>query len=193
MKSKFVLIFTFLLLLQSCFYKKVLVTKQEKNSIVYHNNQQYLYKSNTGTIDTVEIHKGYPNGHEPNFDFWWRRKISKSDTVSTQRYYGKQYLTYPNFEKNKFKTESINLSTSILYSKSEFDNRFTLSIYPFEEKYWLSGENKQYIFEKNDSKKLNTCADNPYCINKLIYEEGRGIVLVEKGNGATWKLLRKIK
>jgi len=169
------------------------VTKEEKSNIIYKNKQQYLYESNIGNVDTVRIYKNYPNGFEPNFDYWWRKKIVKSDTISTSRDFEKKYSTYPNYEKNKLKVQNINFSVDISYLKTEFDNELILSIYPFKEKFSLSGvKGKQYIFENKESENLETCKSNNYCVNKIVYEEGKGIVYIEKGNGDTWKLLKQL-
>ncbi len=180
--------------LQSCLYKKVIITKEERNNIIYKNKQLYLYESNIGNIDTLIIFKNYPNGYEPNFDFWFRKKVVKSDTISTRRDFGKRFSTYPNYEMNKLKNQNINLSVDILYMKTEFDNELKLTIYPFNEEFSLTGKNgKQYIFENNASKNLETCKTNSYCVNKIIYQEGKGIVFIEKGSGEIWKLLKQLK
>ncbi len=172
---------------QACYYKKVLVTSEEKSHILYKNGQQYVYESNIGKIDTVIIRKNYPNGYEPNFDKWWKKRIRKSDTISEKRYFAKKFSTNPNYKRNKSKTQNINLGVDILYSKRESDNGLMLEIYDFPEQYLLTGINgTTHTFTK-------ICEKNEFCTQKIIYEEGRGIVFIEKGNGDSWKLLNEIK
>jgi hypothetical protein len=174
-------------LFQSCYYKKVMVTSEEKRYIQYKNDQQYVYESNTGNIDTVSIYKNYPNGYEPNFDKWWKKRMRELDTISEKRYFAKKFSTNPNYKKNESKTQNINLAEHILYVKKDNDDGLMLEIYDFEEKYLLTGnKGNRFSFTKY-------CKNNEFCVRKIIYEEGKGIVLVEKGNGDTWKLLSKIK
>lgn len=177
------------IIITSCSYPKVLISKEEKNYIQIKNRQQFIFLSDKGIKDTLLIYKNYPFGYEPNFDFWWNKRISQNDTITSKRDFGKKFSTYANYENNSSKIQNMNLSVDIFYTKNEFDETMILSIEPFKEKYILKNDGtEQYVFENNDCSETNS-----YCVNKIVFELKRGIVYVEKGNGDKWNLLSELK
>ena len=171
----------------SCYYPKVEVTSKEYNSIVYKRKQKLIFENNNKIQDTVLIYLNYPKGFEPNFDFWWNRKISKLDTISTKRKFGKQFTTYTNYEKNKYKKANLNLNIFLYYTKNEDDNGLILHTTDFKEKYNLNNYslNDTLIFKEEVN--LTLC-DSENCLKKIKYLKSIGIVYLEKGNGEIWKL-----
>jgi len=159
----------------------------------YYKNSKLLFISSSGKIDSVFYRKGYPQGFEPNFDFWWNRKIYRIDTISTKRSFGKMftfYSDYYNEERKKYINSNINVSFSIYYRKDENDNGLILSVDNFKEKFNLNQykKNDTLIFKtKNYPNNLKDCND-PECLKIIKYIKEKGIVFLEKGNGEKWKL-----
>lgn len=146
-----------------------------------------MFSNSKGEVDTVEIYVESRRRFEPNLDFWWARKISKTDTSSTKRKFGKTFITYPNFEHNQQKKANINLALRIDYLKSEYDDGIILRIDQFKESYNLNKvTNDSLVFERKVSYNPKSCPENNYCVLKVIYHKMKGIVFVQKGNGEIW-------
>lgn len=171
----------------SCYYPKVTITSEEYNSIVYSNKQKLIFIDNNKIQDTVLVYLSYPKGFEPNFDFWWKRKIYKFDSISTKRNFGKKFQTYPNYVNNKYKKANLNLNLNVYYLKDENDDGLVLRIDEFKEKYNLNNFtlNDTLIFKEKENLKI--CSDEN-CIKKVKYLKSIGIVHLEKGNGEIWQL-----
>jgi hypothetical protein len=173
----------------SCYYPKVNISKEEKETLVYPAKSNLLFSNKKGQIDTLKIYVESRRGFEPNLDFWWDKKIQKTDIKSAKRRFGKTFITYPNFENNKQKTSNINLSLRLNYTKNEKDNGIVLNIDQFRESYTLNKVlSDSLIFQDKISYNPKTCPENDYCVVRVIYHKKNGIVVVEKGNGEIWSL-----
>ena len=184
-----IILILFSFLLFSCYYPKVAISKEEKETLVYPAKSKLLFSNKKGETDTVKIYVESRRGFKPNLDFWWDKKVQKTDMESKTRRFGKTFITYPNFENNKQKTSNINLSLRLDYTKNEKDNGIVLSIEQFRESYTLNKVlSDSLIFQNKISYNPKTCSENSYCVSRVIYHRKKGIVLVEKGNGEIWTL-----
>ena len=181
------LIVTINLICISCYYPKVNISNDEYNSIVYQKKQNLIFENKDKIQDTLLIYLNYPKGFEPNFDYWWNKKVYKSNTTNNKRTFSKKYVTYANLEKNKYKKANLNVNLIINYSKNEDDNGMTLSTDNFKEKYNLNNftVNDTLIFIQKEN--VEDCKTEN-CLKKIKYLKSIGIVYLEKGNGEIWKL-----
>ena len=158
--------------------------------MVYNKKQNLIFLNDKNNEDTINILLHYPKGFEPNFDYWWKKKIYKTDTLSTKRSFQKTFKTYSNLKmQNQANTLSSNFE--VKYIKTEKDNGLKLEISPFEEVYILNefSESDTLIF-KQKSKNIN-CVNN--CIKSLEYLRNIGIIRIQKENGENWNLKKTFR
>lgn len=174
------------LVFTGCYYPKVTVLKEEKAQIVYSQKSRLVYSNQMGRVDTVSVYTNRKRGFESNFDFWWYRKISETDTLSSKRKFGKTFFISSIHQKNKPRDASIDLFLRINYRKSESNEGVVLSIDEFKESYVLKNQVADTLIFTKEVAHPTACQNK--CVKKLLYSRKKGIVQLEQSDGAIWEL-----
>jgi hypothetical protein len=171
-------------ILTGCFYRKVHLTRTEKELIPYWTRKSYSIFKNENILDTVHFYKsGYK--YEPNFDHWWSKKISGDTSANRGLYYS--VIASSNFPHNLYSDKHLHLiQLRISFTKKSDKDTLRLSIEDFSQTYDLNETTSDtLIFQRPESRPCHIC------VTKILWTTDRGIVQIKKNDGTVWSILTR--
>jgi hypothetical protein len=164
----------------SCFYKKVILTTEEKQMIPYGTKKSRSVFRNGDKLDTVIFHNhnGYRKGYLPNFDLWWDRKI-RNDSLKKRPLYLSLNAS-SNFPQSS--DHDLNLYLNIHFTKRHPSDKLSLWIEDFGKEKILDNTTKDtLVFDRTDVGR--PCKS---CVTKVIWKTDRGVIQLIKNDSSIW-------
>jgi hypothetical protein len=171
-------------ILTGCFYRKVKLTKSEKELVPYWTKKSFAVFKCKNIRDTVYFLQS-DRKYTPHFDHWWTKTVHGDTTV--KRDFNHTVLARSNFPHDKYTDENLHLiQLRISFTKRYDNDTLRLEIDNFDQIYGLYEYSSDTLaFSRPTNKPCNKC------ITEILWTSDRGIVKIKKNDGTVWKILTK--
>jgi hypothetical protein len=172
--------------LTGCLYRKVHLTKTEKNLIPYWARKSSEIFRNENLQDTVRLYNNSGYRFTPNFDHWWTKKLQGDTSKLRGLYYS--VAAHSNFPHNKYTDKNLHLYLTVSFTKRWDTDTLRLKMHDFPQTFNLhTNKSDTLVFERPKEEHCNKC------LTRILWTSDRGIVQIEKSDGTVWRILTRDK